>query len=297
MRARQRDPASAERRGRTLEWRAEAFDRFSAATTLPMLILTIVMIPVLIIPLVRHDLAPSTKDLFDAADYFIWGIFLFEYLIRVTLAPRRLHFVVHNLADLVVVLVPMLRPLRIVRSVRVLRALRLTRLTALAGEGASKSRRSVGARATNYVVLIMGFLLLVSSVVVLDLERSAPGSSIKSFGDALWWAVTTATTVGYGDHVPVTAGGKAVAAVLMFGGLALVGVITAAIAAFFVKHNDEHAPHPTAELVVRLAAMEELLATLVAASVTATPAGPSATPAESLSVAGTIDAREPPPPG
>jgi voltage-gated potassium channel len=158
----------------------------------------------------------------------------------------------------------MLRPLRIVRSVRVLRALRLGRLSALAGGGAAKSKRSVASRATNYVLIVTGSLVVICSVVVLDLERSAKGATIRSFGDALWWALSTITTVGYGDHVPVTAGGKAVAAVLMVSGIGLVGVITAAIAAFFVGH-DRAAPEPIPdELAARLTAIEQLLSTLAA---------------------------------
>jgi voltage-gated potassium channel len=231
-----------------------------------MLILTIVMVPVLIMPYAVHHLSAGTKSLLDAIDYFIWAIFLFEYLIRVTLAPNRRHFVIHNIPDLVIVLVPMLRPLRIIRSVRVVRALRLSRLTALAGEGAQKSKRSLHSRVTNYVLVVMAGLIVVSSVVVLDLEREVKGANIKSLGDALWWAVTTITTVGYGDRYPVTAGGRAVAAVLMIGGIALLGVITAAIAAYFVQHSREHGPEADqgVDLIRRLDAIEAMLAQLVA---------------------------------
>jgi voltage-gated potassium channel len=174
-----------------LVWRQQAFVRFSSAVELPMLILTVLMIPVLIIPYAVHHLSPATQSLLDGADYFIWGIFLIEYLITVNLAPRRWHFVVHNIPDLVIVAVPMLRPLRIIRSVRVLRALRLSRLTAVAGEGTQKAKRSLHSRATNYVLVVMGSLILVCSIVVLDMERQAKGANIKTFGDALWWAVTT----------------------------------------------------------------------------------------------------------
>jgi voltage-gated potassium channel len=57
-------------------------------------------------------------------------------------------------------------------------------------------------------------------MVVLDAERSSPDANISDFGDAIWWAATTMTTVGYGDHYPVTAAGRLVAFGLTIGGMA-----------------------------------------------------------------------------
>ena len=255
-----RVPAGREGAGPPLALRQQTFDRFSAAVELPMLVLTIVMIPVLILPYVIHHPSAKTQSLLDAADYFIWAVFLFEYLVRLTLAPRRWHFVTHNWADLVIVAVPMLRPLRLIRSIRVLRALRLSRLSALVGEGTQKAKRSLHARATGYVIVITTALILVTSVVVLDLERDVKGANIKSFGDALWWAVSTVFTVGYGDRYPVSAGGRAVATVLMMCGIGLIGVIAAAVAAYFVGEGS--AARQTvedAEVLRRLEAIERLL--------------------------------------
>jgi voltage-gated potassium channel len=249
------------------DWRQTAFDRFSTATELPMLVLTIVMVPVLIIPLVNDTLPSSLNNALEVFDYFIWGIFAVEYAVRVVLAPRRWHFVTHHPADLVVVLVPMLRPLRVVRSVRLLRFLRLARLGALAQHGVGTSRRSLHAQGLAYVVVITGVLVLMTSLVVFDLEREATGSTIKTWPDGLWWALTTVTTVGYGDKVPVTPGGRAVAVVLMLGGIALLSVITAAIAATFIAHSrtqlrgeEQHREEANDELltdvVARMAALE-----------------------------------------
>ncbi len=174
------------------------FDRFTEAAELPMLILTVVMVPILIIPFAVKSLPGGVESFLLTVDYFIWAIFAVEYLIRLVLAPRRGHFVVHNLTDLVVVAVPMLRPLRIVRSVRLLRVLRLGRLSALAGMGAHKSKKSLHVQGLNYVLTVTGGLIVVTSLVVYDLERVAPGGTIKSWPDGLWWALSTVTTVGYG---------------------------------------------------------------------------------------------------
>lgn len=74
-----------------------------------------------------------------------------------------------------------------------------------------------------------------AAIAVLDAERGKQNSNIDDIGDALWWAVTTITTVGYGDRYPVTAVGRLVAAALMVFGIALLGVLTASIAAWFVR--------------------------------------------------------------
>jgi len=76
----------------------------------------------------------------------------------------------------------------------------------------------------------------VSALAVLEAERSAPDASITTFGEAVWWTITTISTVGYGDRYPVTVEGRLVAATLMVAGIALLGVVTASIAAWFVEN-------------------------------------------------------------
>ena len=76
------------------------------------------------------------------------------------------------------------------------------------------------------------------AVAALDAEQDAPGANITSIGDALWWAATTVTTVGYGDRYPVNTTGRVIAVTLMIVGIALVGAITASIAAWFVSSLD-----------------------------------------------------------
>ena len=56
---------------------------------------------------------------------------------------------------------------------------------------------------------------------VLDAERASPDANIVTFGDAIWWAFVTITTVGYGDYYPVTTPGRVVAVLLMAGGVAV----------------------------------------------------------------------------
>nr|MBA3233489.1 two pore domain potassium channel family protein [Propionibacteriales bacterium] len=78
-------------------------------------------------------------------------------------------------------------------------------------------------------------VVFVAAVAMLDAERGAADANIESFGDAAWWAVTTMTTVGYGDRFPVTTEGRLIASALMLAGIALLGVVTAALASWFVE--------------------------------------------------------------
>jgi len=79
------------------------------------------------------------------------------------------------------------------------------------------------------------------SLAVLDVEQDAADANITTFGDALWWATTTVTTVGYGDRYPVTTEGRLIAVALMLVGIGLVGVVTAAVAAWFIGSVQEPA--------------------------------------------------------
>jgi voltage-gated potassium channel len=219
--------------------RGAAFERFSRAVDGPMMILALAMIPLIVVPLIM-DLSPGMDHALMAIDYLIWAAFTIEYVVKLCLAPDRWRFVKANIPDLVIVVVPMLRPLRILRGARLLRLLRLARLVAFAIEGLHEVRDVLRRRGLSWVLLIALALNLIAAALVLSFERDMPGSNIHSFPDALWWAVTTITTVGYGDRFPVSPAGRGVAVVLMVSGIALFGIITASIAAYFVEQKTEH---------------------------------------------------------
>ena len=82
-------------------------------------------------------------------------------------------------------------------------------------------------------------LWLDSWMAVFDKERFLPGATINSLGKALWWSITTVTTVGYGDVYPVTNTGRIIAVLLMIGGISLVGVVTAALASWIIERVSE----------------------------------------------------------
>ena len=89
------------------------------------------------------------------------------------------------------------------------------------------------------VALTAIFVSYIAAVQITISERDVEGSNIKTFSDGLWWAVTTVTTVGYGDRFPTTPEGRILAVMLMLVGISLVGVITASVASWFVRLSQE----------------------------------------------------------
>ena len=217
----------------TEDWQGGRYLRWQAAAERPLLVLSLLLIPVLVWPFADKHLSIHLRHLDDGIDYAIWAIFVVDYVVRLWLAQRRLTFVRRNVPDLLLVALPMLRPLR---AARLLRLLRLTRLAAALRLVTKSQERSIHARAVTYVATIAGAATLLAALGMNEIETGRPGANIRGFGDSVWWAFTTVSTVGYGDRYPVTAGGRVIAGCLMIVGVSLFGVITASVAAYFVRH-------------------------------------------------------------
>jgi voltage-gated potassium channel len=216
----------------------DTYDRFSAAVELPLTILAVAWLPVLVVPLVVR-VRPAVADTLDTIDYLVWGLFVVEYLVKLYLVPSRVQFVRSHLLDLLVIAVPVLRPLRALRLLRLLRLFTFTRAGLILTSGLGRARDLLTHRGLHFVLLSVLAIVGVGAAMELAFEQHAPGANIHSFGDALWWAVVTVTTVGYGDKYPVTAGGRGVAVVLMLTGIGLVGVLSATVASYFVGQRAE----------------------------------------------------------
>jgi voltage-gated potassium channel len=240
--------------------RREALTRFEAATELPLLVLALAMVPLLVVPLLV-DLPSQVDGTFVAADWFVWAVFAFEYVTRLVLSDNRWRYFRREWPNLLIVVLPFLRPLRVVRSARALRILRLSRLAAFAGEIGQEAKRFLVKHKLHYAVLITGVVIVGAAALTLALEEGH-GGSINTFGDALWWAITTITTVGYGDKFPVTAAGRGVAAALMLAGITLFGVLTANLAAFMLEHDTAESqpegPSDSERLIEVLARLEHI---------------------------------------
>jgi voltage-gated potassium channel len=155
-------------------------------------------------------------------DYTIWLVFVVEFIVRLTLARRRSRYVLRHLPDVLMLAVPFLRSLRILRLLPLMRALNRWVANSLRG------------KLVVYGTTTALLLVFTGALAELDAERPLAGATITSFGVALWWAVVTISTVGYGDYAPVSTEGRFVAAGVMVSGLMLVGAITASFATWLL---------------------------------------------------------------
>lgn len=156
-----------------------------------------------------------------------WSLFVVDYFVRLYLTSNRREWFVHHLFDLLIVALPLLRPLRLVRLVVLLGVLQKVIGNTFRG-------RILIFTASSVVLLIY-----VASLAILQTERDHPGAKINSFGNAVWWAVNTVTTIGFDALYPMTVTGRVIAVLLMIGGITLIGVVTASLASWIVQRVAE----------------------------------------------------------
>lgn len=202
--------------------------RWEEHTEWPLMVAALLFLVSYAWPILDPDLSAGRTLACVVVGWVTWAMFGLDYLVRLGLAEDRRRFVVHNLADLAVVALPLLRPLRLLRVLTMLRFLNRSAATAFRGQ------------VIIYVTGAAALLVFVAALAVLDAERSHGDATITGIGDGLWWALTTMTTVGYGDHYPVTATGRMVAAALMLGGIAVLGTVTATLASWIVQRIAEN---------------------------------------------------------
>jgi voltage-gated potassium channel len=148
------------------------------------------------------------------------------------------------------------RAARAARLIRLLRGIRATRT--LLGVAAQTRAQSALAAAA----LVSLLLILAASISILQVE-TAPESNIKSADDALWWAITTITTVGYGDRYPTTAEGRIVGGALMVAGVGLFGMLSGFLASWFVQPEVQQEENEIAALRSEIGRLSGLVETLL----------------------------------
>ncbi|HEX2143035.1 MAG TPA: potassium channel family protein [Glycomyces sp.] len=225
------------------------------ATNLPLFALALLFLGAYATPILYPGLPAWGHTIAKTVNVVVWVLYAADYIARLRMAGKgnRFRFVRSHPLDLLMVLLPMIRPLRVLRMVVL--------LVEVFRRQAQTTQR---VKAAVYVFSVTGMILLVSSLAILDAERGARDPQVADFGDALWWAVVTASTVGYGDMVPQTTEGKIIAAFLMFAAIGLVGLVSGSLASWFVDRvtaaqgNVERAE--SAELRARLERLEAQLA-------------------------------------
>jgi voltage-gated potassium channel len=200
------------------------------------MVLALLMIPLLLAPDV-FDLTIAQAELIELIDWFIYACFAADFAVKLYLAPSIPEHLRRNWIDVVVLVLPLLRPLRLLQGARILRLLTAARVMTFLVEGLRKLRGILSGRGLNVVMLVTLGVVISTAWLVSVFERDA-GSSIEDFGDALWWAVATVTTVGYGDAIPSTPEGRGLAVFLMIIGIVFYSILTANIAAYFVESKE-----------------------------------------------------------
>ncbi len=164
-------------------------------------------------------------------DMLLTTVFTFDFLYRMftTSSKRQYFFRNWGWADLLAC-VPVLRIFRVFRIVRAARLMRTFGLKNMINEVAN-NRAGSALYLTIFAVVV---LAETAAILVLEAERANPNTNIITGQDAVWWVFVSITTVGYGDHYPTTAVGRLIGVVVMFCGIALIGVLTSFLASSFI---------------------------------------------------------------
>lgn len=165
----------------------------------------------------------STQQILDSIQWISWIAFALDLMINVFKTTNKVEYLKKHPLEVAAVALPFLRPLRLLRFVSfgtlVFEKVNLGKSVAISVKVVSTSL----------------FLTYLAGIEITLAERGNPDAKIQNVGDGFWWAITTLTTVGYGDYYPTTTQGKFIAVGLMISGICVLGVISATVAAWFVK--------------------------------------------------------------
>jgi voltage-gated potassium channel len=199
-------------------------------------VLTIYVLIVLIIDTL-YVLPAETSRLLNYIDYAICTFFFFEFLYRFTMAESKLKFMKWGWIDLISC-IPMIDSLRAGRLLRLIRLIRIIRAFKSAKELFEHMFKNKAEGTFTSAAILAVMFIIFSAIGILAVEHD-PHSNIKSAEDAIWWAYTTITTVGYGDKYPVTTEGRLIDMFLMTAGVGLFGTFTAFVASWFVEDKSK----------------------------------------------------------
>ncbi|MDV9171928.1 potassium channel family protein [Streptomyces sp. W16] len=208
--------------------------RWERRTEVPLAMASMVYLAAYAVRILAHGLSDDWQDLCLAVLFAAWALFAVDYAVRWRLSGQGLRFVRTHWLDTLVLLLPLLRPLRVVKVYEAVQRRH------------GQPRLALHARVIVYAGLSTVLLGFAGALSVYQEEHAAPGATIRTFGDAVWWTCATFATVGYGDVAPITPLGRLIAVGMMAIGLALLGAVTGTFASWllqvFAREDDERPP-------------------------------------------------------
>lgn len=183
------------------------------------------------------ELTPQVQQLLQYMDYVVCVFFFIDFCKRFASAPSKLEYMKWGWIDLLACIpAGWFQGARLFRVVQVLRVLRAIKSMEMIWRLLFRNRaEGVFASAATATVLLVAF----GAITMLMVESPNPDSPINTADEALWWAIVTVTTVGYGDFYPITTLGRVVAVLLMVGGVGLFGSFAAYISSIFIADGSE----------------------------------------------------------
>lgn len=205
------------------------------------------------IPLMIAQEGGSVGPLVKVGDWAVWAIFVVEYVALFALTTDRANYVRGHWLSLAVIILSFPALPALFQLVRLVRIVRLARLALVAWRGVQALGLVFRRKGLVYVASVTVLLVLAGGVLLSILDPDTVGGDV---GVGIWWAVVTATTVGYGDIAPKTPAGRLIGVAIMLAGIGLVSTLAAAVAAHFVGQEQGAGQE---ELAVRLDRLEEMI--------------------------------------
>jgi len=223
----------------TAEAPAPAYREHGNAYNIFILVLTIYSLVLMVLLLLPID--PETRSLVNLYDNAICIVFLIDFSINLIGArPKRAYFITRRGWLDLLGSIPSFGFIPFTALFRLARLSRLTRITRIMRGQAGKDLvidvlKNRSQYATFITILLAGMVLSSASILVLNQESRSADANIKTGGDALWWAIVTITTVGYGDFYPVTTLGRLTGFFVMLAGIGIIGALASILASLLVS--------------------------------------------------------------